>query len=846
MRRRHPLLHITLALATLAAGACAQLENLPRLSDEDLRHELAQSSMVFDRDGNLITSLHGPEDRTLINSLKRVPEDLQHAVISIEDERFYEHTGVDWKAIARAALTNAAAGEIKEGGSTITQQYVKNVIIAPGETAERTLERKINEAVLSRQLEKRWSKDEILLNYLNTVYFGQGAYGVQAAAKTYFGVPVWKLKLHESALLAGLIRAPSDYDPYFNREAAKGRRNIVLAKMAELEYITLDQASQAQAKGVNLQKVASQDRYPAPYFLDYVQRLIKYDERFEKVGKTPQQREQMMFQGGLRIHTTIDLDYQEAAEAAVAEVLYQESDPYASLVAIEPETGEVRAMVGGRDWFARPKDDPFAKLNLAILAEPGLGSAKDDRKAAGTGRQAGSAFKPFALAAAIENGISLSKVYKAPGCIDIPNADNGGPWHVCNYEGSDFGKALTLLEGTVSSVNTVYAQVIDELGPEVVEEVAAKMGINTPIGPFHSTVLGSSPVNPLGMTSAYATLANGGEHFPPVAITKITDATGKVLYVDKTKGEQALDPAVAYLTTSALTQVIQRGTGIRAGIARPAAGKTGTAQEYRDAWFAGYTPDLAAAVWVGYPEGEIEMKPDCSGSLLPCRATRTITSGGVTGGSFPAQIWATFMLRALTDVPANSFDYASLDLVTVTIDERCGLLANRFTPEEHRVQTQLPRSSAPKKSCRVEGDAVRVPEVFGFPVKDAVRILEDAGFEVEQVEEGSDTYPPGRVVGQDPPGGTKAPRGSTVVIQVSVKSDGEPEPDMAVVPDVLGMTRAQAEEALEDAGFEAEVIIQSESGDDGNRRRGRVWKQSPPGGTEAEEGSRVTIWVNPD
>ncbi|MGI8774241.1 MAG: transglycosylase domain-containing protein [Actinomycetota bacterium] len=884
-RRALPLF-VVLVLLTVS---CAQLQDLPTLKEGDLGIKLAQSSRIYDGEGGLITSVHGPEDRTSIR-LDRIPQYLIDAVIAIEDERFYEHDGVDVRAILRALASNVAEGGIREGGSTITQQYVKNVLIAPGETAARTLERKIDEAALARQVEQKLTKDQILQRYLNTVYFGAGAYGVQAASKTYFGKPARKLELHEAAMLAGLVQAPSDYDPFQRPQAAIDRRNVVLRQMAETGHIGDIEAAAASGKKLGLTKDVEEVRYPAPYFIDYVQRLLTYDPRFEIIGKTPSQREQQLFQGGLRIYTTLDRSDQAAAEEAVNSVLPNESDPTASLVAIDPDTGHVKAMVGGRDWFVRKKKDPYAKLNLAIQAEPNLacerylkGRRADQCKdpyepapAPGTGRQAGSAFKPFALAQAIREGIPLSKRYKAGQCIDLVVPGTGQSWRPCNYEGSAFGK-ISLLEATVNSVNTVYAQLILEVGPQDVVDLAHDMGINTPLAANPSLVLGANEVNPLGMASAYATFAANGTLRPPVAITKIVNARGKVLYKDETQAEKALDPAIAYLSTTAMQQIVERGTGVRAGLnGRPAAGKTGTAQEYRDAWFGGYTPNLSAAVWVGYPGGQIEMKASCAGSTRPCRPTRLLSGGrGVTGGSFPAAIWSAFMNNALAGEPAKNFRNPGAGLVTVKIDTRTGCLADRFTPKDARSTAMFPQGTEPTESsstseeCRVGKDRVSVPDVFGFPVKQAVAILRGDGFDVERIEEESVTYPPGRVIGQSPVGGTKAPRGSTITLVVSVASSGsggggggggggnnnggngsgsgsQNKDDRVTVPNVLGLTQKEAVARLNEAGFQVTTYYEKESDKkQAKERSGRVWKQSPGGGEKAKRGTKVNIWVNP-
>jgi penicillin-binding protein 1A len=352
---------------------------------------------------------------------------------------------------------------------------------------------------------------------------------------------------------------------------------------------------------------------------------------------------------------------------------------------------------------------------------------------------------------------------------------------------------------------------------------------------------------------------------------KIVDSNGKTIYKDHSTSTQALDPSVSYITTSALEQVVQRGTGTAAQIGRPEAGKTGTGQSYRDAWFVGYTPDLVTAVWMGYPQGEIQMVPSCSGAITPCIPTRTITSGGVVGGSFPAQMWALYMSKALADVPADNFTAPSVGVTTITIDTRTGCLANRFTPAQYRASATFAKGTAPKQSCRVSGDRVKVPDVFGFPVADAVRILQGAGFTVSQQKQPSTTYPPGRVIGESPKGGSKAPTGSTVTISVSESPGGGNgggfgggggngggsgggngggghgnHGNTATVPDVLGLTRSDAAARIQDAGFVVREITQSESSKGQARKNhGRVWKQQPSGGTSAARGSVVTIWVNP-
>ena len=690
------------ALLVLTLTACSDvLGTLPTLNKGDLRFDPPQTTRIYASDGQLIAELHAKEDRTVV-PLKRVPRHVRHAVIAIEDRRFFDHDGVDLRAIIRAASQNFASGEIQQGGSTITQQLVKNTLIRPRLRTQDSLNRKIKELALARQIEERLPKKEILRRYINTVYFGHGSYGIQTAAQTTFGKNANDLTLAEAATLAGVIRSPAMFDPFDHRQRAVRRRNLVLETMVDEGFTTQKEARKASRQKLTTTKLNNDLEYPAPYFIDYVKRLLIYDTRLKVIGDTVAERSDQLFKGGLRIYTTVDVDMQAAAEEAISSMLPYENDPHGALVAIDPRSGEVRAMVGGRDYFVPRKKDPFAKLNLAIAAEPGLGDTKmPGRKrhitrAPGTGRQAGSAFKPFALATAMDEGISLANTYEADSCMDFPGENAGGNWHVCNYEESAFGQ-VSLLDATINSINVVYAQLILEVGAEDVVETARRMGINTQLSEVPSAALGTNPVNPLDMASAFGSLATGGMHSPPVAITKIVDSTtGKVLYQDQTEAKRVLDPTTAYLTTSALEGVIEGGTGTGAQIGRPAAGKTGTAQEYRDAWFVGFTPQLAASVWVGYPEGSIEMKDYCGVSDPHiCRPTR-IT---VAGGTWPASIWQDFMSDAVAGMEVADFEVPEGATIAVTIDTRTGCLASSDTPDEFRVTDEFVIGTEPTGTC---------------------------------------------------------------------------------------------------------------------------------------------------
>lgn len=710
MRRRFTPRHVCLFLAFVLVGSsCAAFTDLPRVKKKHLKHKIKpQTSKIFAGNGKLITTVHGAQNRTVV-PIEEVPDHVKQAVIAIEDERFYEHDGVDVKGIARAAVHNFASDGALQGGSTITQQYVKNRIIAPGrKRAERTLERKVDEAALARQLETKLTKDEILGRYMNLVYFGNGAYGIQAASKTYFGKPVWKLSVKQAATLAGLIRSPERYDPYDNPDAGKDRRNLVITKLEELGYIPTEQADKAREYPLGLVKKPKKRKHEAAYFVDYVRRLLVYHPRFSFLGDSPAKRSRRLLRGGLKIYTTVNLKAQRAAEKAVDEVLTKRNDPHAALVSMNPRNGRIKAMVGGRNFFAGRKRDRYARLNLAIGGKPNLGNSAGANRAPGTGRQAGSSFKPFALATALGQGVPLQRTFKAPACEEFPDPYRPEPWKVCNYGGANYG-SVSLERATTSSINVAYAKLILDVGPKEVVKHARGMGIRSTLAPVPSAVLGTNPVNPLDMATAYGTLAAMGKRHRPVAVRAIVDADGEVIYKDDSSPTRVLDKGVAYLTNRVLQDVITGGTGTAAQIGRPAAGKTGTAQEYRDAWFAGYTPNHVATVWVGYPSASIEMKTSCGNKERSvCRPTR-IT---VAGGTWPAMIWQNYMKRAVRrlGLKPKSFPRPGKRLDEVIVDTRTGCLASGFTPGNFKQETVVVRGSLPPadaKRCREQEAADR-------------------------------------------------------------------------------------------------------------------------------------------
>ena len=737
-RRLFPAGVAFIVLASIAS-AC----NLPELDDYHAL-PLAQTSFLYASDGSLITELHATEDRVVLRK-GEMPAYLRDAVVAIEDRRFYYHHGVDGRAIARAAYMNAAEGTVVEGGSTITQQLVKILYVGSADT----LRRKIDEAALAWQLEDRMNKDRILTKYLNTVYFGEGAYGVQAAAQTYFSVDAADLTVSQAAILAGLITAPNHFDPFLEPEAAYGRRNVVLRLMRELEMVDEVDYRQALREPIVLERSEPTQRYPYPYFVDYFKEWFLSNPAF---GETRQDRFKLLFTGGLQITTTLDPKLQGFAQTAVRSVLAYPGDPDGAMTVIDPRTGYVRAMVGGDDadyW----KDTNGGRVNLAT------------GKGGKYGRQTGSAFKPFALVTALENGLSPSTMFSAPATIDIP-LDNGTVWHVTNAEGSGYG-SMSLESATVNSVNTVYAQLMEQLGPENVIETAERMGLrccprvsepSTPLEPNLSAVLGTNGTNTLSMAAAYDTLATGGQRVNPVPVVSVADAQGRVMWQASPKPKQVVDPDVASVANDILQEAVSYGTGRSAIIGRPQIGKTGTGDTHTNAWFVGAIPQLTAAVWVGFGEGLIPMEPP-----------RTRIT--VFGGTWPAQIWRLFMINAAAGLPVRDFPTPEVGYVSVAVDvtQDPACLPNAYTLPQNIDTLEFISGTEPTKTCSTPNkvQSVPVPSVIGMDQASAEAALEEAGFYVE-VEVASSTQPGGTVISQNPPAGTSAQQTSTVTITVAL------------------------------------------------------------------------------
>jgi penicillin-binding protein 1A len=734
---------VAFALFVSLATAC----DLPELADYDPL-PLAQTTFLYAADGSLITELHATEDRVVLRKDEMAPA-LRDAAVAIEDRRFFFHHGVDARAIARAAYVNAAEGVVVEGGSTITQQLVKILYVGTADT----LRRKLDEASLAWQLEDQLSKDQILTRYLNTIYFGQGAYGAQAAAQTYFSVDAEDLSVAQSALLAGLISAPNHFDPFVQPEAAYGRRNVVLRVMRELGFIDTPSFRQAVREPIELERGGSTTRYPYPYFVDYFKEWFLTNPAF---GQTRQDRYKRLFTGGLRITTTLDPRLQTLAQTAVRSVLAYPDDPDGAMTVIDPRTGFVRAMVGGDDAdYWRGAD--AGRVNLA--------TGKGGRY----GRQTGSAFKPFALVAALERGISPETTFAAPASIDIP-LDGGRVWHVTNAEGSGYG-TMSLANATIDSVNTVYAQLMQQVGPENVIETATRMGLRcctrstspkTPLEPNLSAVLGTNGTNTLSMAAAYGTLATGGRRTSPVPVVSVGEADGTLVWQAEPAAKQVIDPQVASVADSILQDAVLIGTGTSANIGRPQIGKTGTADTHTNAWFVGAIPQLTAAVWVGFSEG-----------LLPMEPPRTRIT--VFGGTWPAQIWRLFMLRAADGLPERPFPTPQVGYMSVAVDltQSPYCLPNAYTLPQNIGTLQFIVGTEPTKPCRTPTrvQSVSVPSVIGMTQASAESALSEAGFYL-QVEVADSTQPAGTVLYQDPAAGTSALQTSTVTITVSTVGAG--------------------------------------------------------------------------
>ena len=570
----------------------------PPNMDETLIPDAA--SQFYDINGNVIYTTLSEERRVPV-TIDKIPKHVQKAFIAIEDNRFYEHSGIDYRGTARALVSTLSGREV-QGGSTITQQLAKNAFL----TQERSIVRKIKEAFIAKELEHKYTKDEILTMYLNRIYFGQGAYGIESASMYYFDKHVQNLDIAEAATLAAIPKSPNYYNPFENPQESKKRQELVIDQMVKYGFISAEQGAQAKAKKMVYSTSHKIKNDPRAYFFDMISQKV-----IEEVGADA------LYKGGLKIYTTLDMDMQKAAEKAMHHLPNYYTDgkkltqPQMALAAVDPKTGYVKAMIGGRG------QDKFNRATLAV-------------------RQPGSAFKPFVYLTAMQNGFTPASI------IEDKEEEFAPGWKPQNSDMQWHGK-VSLRTALKRSFNVPTIKLAREVGVDKIVANVEKMGITTLVdsGAYSDVNLAmalgglSKGVNPLEMASAYGVFATNGLYSKPIALLKIVDREGKVLYQAKTQTKRVIDATSAYLTTNMLQDVLVSGTAGGMGIGRPAAGKTGTTDTYIDAWFVGYTPDLSTAVWVGDDNNKPMQR--------------------MYGSGAPLSIWHEFMINALASTPRTGF-----------------------------------------------------------------------------------------------------------------------------------------------------------------------------------------------
>jgi penicillin-binding protein 1A len=757
---------------------------------------IAETSKVYALDESLLTEFHAEENREII-SFNKMSQYIKDAIVAVEDKRFYDHQGVDYRRIIGALIADIRSRKIVQGGSTITQQYVKNVYFSP----EQTLRRKINEAIIAIQLERHYTKDKILEMYLNTIFFGAGSYGIEKAAQTYFNVHATDLTIPQAALLAGLVRSPEIYNPFNDLEKAKARRNLILKLMYDQGFIDKDEYLSSLTTPVQLNPGqesggdGTKNRI-APYFIDYVKQQL-YEKKFTDYD---------VFKGGLRIYTTLDLDLQKKAEEAIKKVFPEDPGPSYALVSIDPKNGYIYALIGGKDYA-------ISKFNTATQGK----------------RQPGSVFKTLVLMESIRQHISPNDRYNPNGPITI-DMPSGPDWKVENYGGQTFEtNEMTVVDATIHSVNVVYAQLMMKVGAENVEKLCSEMDISD-IGSNPAIALGGleKGITPLDVTKVFSTLAANGEYREPVCILKITDSEGKILYeYDPEKNEKnhrVLDSPVAYYVTSLLQRVIIEGTGKGANIGRPAAGKTGTTSDYKDAWFGGYTPELATVVWMGYLESNKPMEK--------------INDRTVVGGTFPADIWREFMSAALKDRPVSDFEAPDSELIDVEVCTESGLLPTFWCPKEKLGFMIFIKGKEPTEVCNIH-NKVAVPDVMGKHIEEARQIFADINFIINEIYEFNDIYNENIVFKQEPEPGSilESLTGEPLSINLYISKGLQ----TFQMPDLIGLAKDDAEQIVNSLGLGISEIIYDYSTE---QPSGKIFAQNPIATSTVNKLTSITIYIS--
>lgn len=787
-----------LAFVSFCFGFISALgSGLGQLDPEQLQKNEVDGRILASDGHTVLAVLRGSEARKLVLP-NQISWTMKHAIVDIEDRRFFEHRGIDLRGMVRAAWTDIAQGKVVEGGSTITQQFIKNSY----REKQRTIARKLREAALAWQLEKKWSKDRILTAYLNTIYFGNGAYGVERAAQTYFGHSAKELTLPEAALLAGIPRDPGHYDPFRNPKAAKARRALVLQKMVEQGDISAGEARRAQR--AQLPRVGQGKRPTSwervPFFTEYVKDLL-----IRHLGA------ETVYGGGLEVTTSIDLGLQEVAEETIKETMSIKGGPSVSMVAIDPRNGEVLALVGGRNFKK-------SQFNLATQAQ----------------RQAGSAFKPFVLTAALSQGLSPSSVLTSkPLYLSLGDRF----WSVSNSDYSYLG-SIDLKTATTYSDNTVFAQLTRIVGPQFVARSANKLGIQSTLDPYLSIGLGTDLVNPLEMARAFASIANGGIRIDgkvlgnePRAVLGYRNLKKNEIVANSEVPKQKLDSNDAAIVTSLLQNVISSGTGRRAALPdRVAAGKTGTTENYGDAWFVGYTPQLAVSVWMGYPNKLVSMD-----NLYHGRP--------VMGGTYPAEIWKAFMENAFEYLeesdPSGGWEpqYFSSPYYPYSVSKQVVWRDNKLMLDNGNCRNSFPlvyfSGGGPASVAQCKPNEVEVPNVVGMKLDDARERLALQPLNTEVLyQKAKPLQRPGVVIRQIPKKGTLSSYDNVIVVLA--------KPVNGLVPDVVGLSLAEARAKLRslDLRLQAGAFVHG--------RSGQVVAQQPRAGGAVKPGMTVTLFLGRD